>query len=195
MRQDRDFILSRSRSSPRVQDLLAVAIQVTSFRILNYRVSIDHARQWARNMTVSEVLEVLRRRLQIKRIGRYGSISKEQQDELVNYEVTLGTLEIPGAPLDKVAKIRAAVHRIEDIKTKEQRVWRKGQEIKALVRRMETQEPKLRHFLRKADRLWRIQLNRVKSEIFDGQIQNDTIHALLGIYEKYYQEAAKVCRD
>jgi len=104
-----------------VQDLLAVAIKVTSFRILNYRVSMDLARQWALNMTVRDVLGELRHQLKIKRITKYGSMSEEQQHDLINYEMTLITLETPGVRIDKVEKRRVAIRRFEEIKREEQR--------------------------------------------------------------------------
>ena len=195
MKQSRDFILSRSRVSPRVQDLLAVAIQVTSFRILNYRVSIDQARQWARNRTVREVLEELRHQLQIKRITKYGPISEEQQHDLVDYEMTLITLETPGVRIDKVEKRRVAIRRFEEIKREEQREGRRRREIKQIVKRVGTKSQNLRRFLRRAERLWVKQRNRVRREVFDGRIQNETIDALHRIHGRYCEEAVKVLRE
>lgn len=183
MNQNRDLVLSRSRCSPRVQNILATGIRVTALRILNHDISVDSARRWAREFTV---VEAFRELVQRRKVQRIGLMNDKEQAQLINFLITQKVIDPSISESENLRKIMGHQSRNQNEKA---RLLKENKRIKTFVGRLQTEAPKQREFFRKANRLLTQQSNRISIEIYEREAQKKALASLNDLYESYFKKA------
>lgn len=177
---------AQSPFSPRVRTVAASAIRVASKRCLGIELTDLEASQLAEIGGVREAIERLQQASQVRRTPIDAALSRDSQKRIMIAEVVVEakrTFEKDPAGyrafLDQlIEKEKSATSRSRDFE-------RAMHELEEMTSQLRAKGAAQRAFLRRVDRLRAIQVNRLRSAIFDTERLNASMAKLTGIYRKY----------
>jgi len=169
-----------------VRHLSAAAIQVAVYENCGQTLDRTTAELLARVLTPRDAVERFQRQAKIARAG----MSDDQLTEYRTYLVAKDAIEDasragrPGQSsdrdiLDKLRVNQKTVSRIVSTQN----------ELEQLSSQLERAGLRFRHFVRKADRLWRKQRSVLRAELYDAGAYEEAEMELAAIYAKAYVDA------
>ena len=188
---DRDLVLSRSRCSDRVRQLSASAIRVAAYECCGQIVDPIAAKLFARHLTATDVVDRFRRQAEIPRRG----MSMEQLAIYRTYVVANETIEDASRSGTFVGSDdRELLERIRMTQETISSIGKDLEHLEQLSRDLEGSGSRFRKFVRRADRLWRMQRSRLRATIYDTQHYEGATRELAVLYAKAYRDALKETR-
>ena len=188
---NRDLVLSRSRSSRRVRRLSASAIRVAVYECCAQTVDPIAAELLARHLTATDAVERFRRQAEIPR----RSMSRAQLAIYRTYVVAKETIEDAsrtGTPVE--LHDRELLERVRTTQETISSMRKALEQLEQLSGDLERSGSRFRHFVRRADRLWRRQQSRLMATIYDAHHYEDAKTELAVLYAKAYRDALQETR-
>ena len=183
---------SQSPFSPRVRTVAASAIRVASKRCLGTELTNLEASQLAEIGGVQEVIERLQRASAVRRTPLDMTLSQDSQKRITIAEVLI---EAKGTfaedPAGYIAYLGQLIEKEKAATARSRELERTMHELEEITSQLRAEGAAQRTFLRKADRLRIIQVNRLRSFITDTERLNAALAKLTDIYQHYVDRLLK----
>lgn len=190
MSEAASLLKSRVALSPRVSALARDAVRYTANRILGLKLDPEDADRLAKTGDVSSAIRSLEERLRVTRAAPGVSLAPEFQQKLAVLEVAAEATNAlnnrqRGDLIRQVVRQQVANVHAEFVAAQRE------QALNEYMEELASMGPRLRHFIRRADRLYQSQQGRLREAIRDPRRLRALLRQLDDVYLHHLKIAAQ----